>query len=47
MLFEELEEFMKLETDEHQIFVDSVIIHLIPMQIGNIEEGIKPFLLLL
>jgi hypothetical protein len=47
MLFQELKDLIELVPEEHQILVDSVIVHLIPMQVCNVKEALKPSLLLL
>ena len=38
---------MKLEPNEHEVLVDSVVVNLVPMQIENVDESLKPLLLLL
>ena len=47
MLFQELENLMKLKTKEHKKFVDAIVIDFVPMQVCNVEEGLEPFLLAL
>lgn len=38
---------MELDTQEHQVFVDSVVVYLVPMQVENVNERFEPQLLFL
>jgi hypothetical protein len=45
LLFQELQALVQLVAKEHEEFVDPVVVNLVPMQVGDIEEGLKPLLL--
>jgi hypothetical protein len=45
LLFHELQGLVQLIAKEHEEFVDPVVVNLVPMQVGNVEEGLKPILL--
>lgn len=45
VLLQELEDLMKLETDKHEIFINSVVVNLVPMKIEDVNERFEPFLL--
>ena len=45
LLFQELQALVQLEAKEHEVFVDSIVINFVPMQVGDVEEGLKPLLL--
>jgi hypothetical protein len=45
VLLQELKDFMKLVAKKHQVFIDSVIVNLVPMQICDVKECLKPRLL--
>ena len=45
LLFHELQGLVQLIAKEHEEFVDPVVVNLVPMQVGDVEEGLKPLLL--
>jgi hypothetical protein len=45
LFFQELQGLIQLVAKEHEEFVDPIIVNLVPMQVGDVEEGLKPFLL--
>ncbi len=45
LLFEELQGLVQLVAKKHEEFVDPVVVNLVPMQVRNVEEGLKPLLL--
>jgi hypothetical protein len=40
-----LQGLVQLVAKEHEEFVDPVVVNLVPMQVGDVEEGLKPLLL--
>lgn len=47
MIFQELQDLMKLVAKEHEEFVDSVIVNFVPMKVRDVEEGLEPRFLLI
>lgn len=47
MLLQELQCLIKLESDEHEVLVDAIVVNLVPMQVEDVYEGLKPLLLLI
>ena len=45
MLFQELQGLVQLVAKEHEEFVDPVVVNLVPVQVGDIEESLKPLFL--
>ena len=45
ILLQKLQQIVELESNEHQIFVDSVVVDVVPMQIENEQECFEPLLL--
>ena len=45
LFFQELQGLIQLVAKEHEEFVDPIIVNLVPMQVGDVEESLKPLLL--
>lgn len=39
---DEEECLMELETEDHEVLVDAVVVHLVPMEVEDVEEGLEP-----